>query len=197
MGQHSGNTGWRPRPLCRIQALIPPVSLHFALLGSWVPLFLSLFAHPLPTQRQQHPLGAVGVRLPTTLRLSSWVVSLFAFSDQQQSLRQSPRAPACRPGPGQSPRTGSPERAGCQTLTGAKHQEGLPLSAHRPHQLPGAGVTAGRCGPSSRSGAPARGKAQCLECLPLHSDGLASASAGCLCSVIWCRGEGGWGRGEI
>ncbi|XP_053075521.1 leucine--tRNA ligase, mitochondrial isoform X4 [Acinonyx jubatus] len=64
--------------------------------------------------------------------------------DQQQSLRQNPRAPASLAGPGQSPRTRPPKRAGCQALAGAKHQESVPLPQNGPHQLPGAGLTAGR-----------------------------------------------------
>lgn len=44
-------------------------------------------------------------------------------------------------------------------------------------------------GRRNESGARAQGKAQCLECLPLHSDRL--ASAGRLHSVIRCWGEGG------
>ncbi|XP_045348566.1 probable leucine--tRNA ligase, mitochondrial isoform X6 [Leopardus geoffroyi] len=64
--------------------------------------------------------------------------------DQQQSLRQNPRAPASLEGPGQSPRTRPPKRAGCQALAGAKHQESVPLPQNGPHQLPGAGLTAGR-----------------------------------------------------
>ncbi|XP_044905072.1 probable leucine--tRNA ligase, mitochondrial isoform X2 [Felis catus] len=64
--------------------------------------------------------------------------------DQQQSLRHNPRAPASLAGPGQSPRTRPPKRAGCQALAGAKHQESVPLPQNGPHQLPGAGLTAGR-----------------------------------------------------
>ncbi|XP_040301031.1 leucine--tRNA ligase, mitochondrial isoform X2 [Herpailurus yagouaroundi] len=66
------------------------------------------------------------------------------WDDQQQSLRQNPRAPASLAGPGQSPRTRPPKRAGCQALAGAKHQESVPLPQNGPHQLPGAGLTAGR-----------------------------------------------------
>ncbi|XP_045348565.1 probable leucine--tRNA ligase, mitochondrial isoform X5 [Leopardus geoffroyi] len=66
------------------------------------------------------------------------------WDDQQQSLRQNPRAPASLEGPGQSPRTRPPKRAGCQALAGAKHQESVPLPQNGPHQLPGAGLTAGR-----------------------------------------------------
>ncbi|XP_019272078.2 leucine--tRNA ligase, mitochondrial isoform X7 [Panthera pardus] len=66
------------------------------------------------------------------------------WDDQQQSLRHNPRAPASLAGPGQSPRTRPPKRAGCQALAGAKHQENVPLPQNGPHQLPGAGLTAGR-----------------------------------------------------
>ncbi|XP_078299293.1 leucine--tRNA ligase, mitochondrial isoform X7 [Panthera onca] len=66
------------------------------------------------------------------------------WDDQQQSLRHNPRAPASLAGPGQSPRTRPPKRAGCQALAGAKHQESVPLPQNGPHQLPGAGLTAGR-----------------------------------------------------
>lgn len=37
-------------------------------------------------------------------------------------------------------------------------------------------------------------KAQCLECLLSYSERL--ASTGYLCSMTWCRGEGGYGQGR-
>lgn len=140
--------------------------------------------HSLPPT-DSGPLAGSGLST-WLLPLSTACLWLFS-SDQQQSLRQSPCAPARGPGPGQSPRARPAERAGRQAPAGAQHQEGLPLAQDGPHQLPGAGVTPP--GPqrtsvqawTTKKILARAGKHRSPECLPSRSGRWASA----VCPVLW------------
>lgn len=177
-GVHGRRSSRQQPSLARVSLTVPRVLgvwSHLVLLRSW--------ALPLPPQNPSLPPPdgrgrSALVGLPATLGTRLWLFS----SDQQQSLRQDPCAPARRPGPGQSPRACSPERAGHPAAAGAKHREGLPVPQDRPHQLPGAGLSTGGCG--RRKGLPSRlgtkgekmlvqgqGKDRRLGCSPLRPGG--------------------------
>lgn len=168
--------------LCRIQALIPPVSLHFALLGSWVPPFSFSLPTPSPHTETAAPFRGSGCQ--AAYHPQAFLMGCLSF----RILRSTTKPAAKSPCPSTSPRT---RTKSTNWFSRASWESGSYRgeASRRPSSL--------RAPPSSTSCC----RSDCRPLRPLlqvwgpgsgqSPVSRTSASAGRLCSVIWCRGEGG------